>query len=129
MSDDTSVWLRYARENAQIAEMALESGLLNPCLQNAQQAVEKTLKAMRVCRGLPARRTHSIRDLNRDLTAAGLDTNLTEDDCELFDSIYVSSKYPLDSVLPDSPPDLDVCRHCLRVAKQVLAVAEKTAKE
>lgn len=129
MSDEASAWLQYARENVQVAEMALQAGLLNPCLQNAQQAVEKALKAIRVCRNLPAKRTHSIRDLNRDLIVAGFDTSLSEDDCELLDSIYVSSKYPLDSVLPDSPPDSDVSRQCLRLAEQVLAVAENIARE
>ena len=67
MSDEAAVWLRYARENLQVAEMTLQSGLLNPCLQNAQQAVEKALKAVWVHRMMPLRRTHSIRDLNHDL--------------------------------------------------------------
>jgi HEPN domain-containing protein len=124
MSDEASVWLQYARENLQVAQMTLESGLLNPCLQNAQQAVEKALKAVLVHRNIPLKRTHSIRDLNRDLLRDGLETNLTEDDCELLDSIYVISKYPLDSVLPHSPPDLGVCQRCVELADQTVILAE-----
>jgi HEPN domain-containing protein len=41
MSDEPAVWIRYAAENRQAAALCLESRLFNPCLQNAQQAVEK----------------------------------------------------------------------------------------
>jgi HEPN domain-containing protein len=128
MSDEAQVWLQYARENLQVAEMTLEAGLLNPCLQNAQQAIEKALKAILVSRGVPIRRTHSIRDLRHDLQGLGCQTGLTEEDCELLESIYVSSKYPLDSVLPDSPPDVAISRRCLMLARQVLVLAEDAAK-
>jgi len=128
MSDEGSVWLQYARENLQVARMTLESGLLNPCLQNAQQAVEKALKAILVHRNKPLKRTHSIRDLERDLRMDGLETGLAEEDCELLDSIYVSSKYPLDSVLPYSPPDLATSERCVELARRAVALAE-TATE
>jgi len=109
--------------------MTLQAGLLNPCLQNAQQTVEKVLKAIRFRREMPPKRTHSIRDLNRDLVATGLETGLTQEHCELLDSIYVSSKYPLDSVLPDSPPNVGLCRQCVELARAVLAVAESVTSE
>jgi len=129
MNDEALIWLRYARENLQVAEMALAAGLLNPCLQNAQQAVEKALKAVRIQRTMGMRRTHSIRDLNRDLAGDGFETGLSEEDCELLDSIYVVSKYPLDSVLPDSPVDASVCRRCVELARQVLSMAESAVRE
>jgi len=124
MSDEAKVWLQYARENLQVAEMTFQAGLLNPCLQNAQQTVEKALKALWIHRMMPVKRTHSIRDLNHDLEMIGLETGLTEEDCNLLDSIYVGSKYPLDSVLPYSPPDAGIARRCLELARQVLALAE-----
>ncbi len=124
MSDEASTWLRYARENLQVAQMTLEAGLLNPCLQNAQQAVEKALKAILIHRDMPLKRTHSIRDLDRDLRMDGVETGLGEEDCELLDSIYVSSKYPLDSVLPHSPPDLGICQRCVGLARQTVILAE-----
>jgi HEPN domain-containing protein len=108
--------------------MTLQSGLLNPCLQNAQQTVEKALKAIWVHRVMPVRRTHSIRELNRDLEMTGLETGLREEDCNLLDSIYVSSKYPLDSVLPYSLPDIGIARRCLGLARQILALAENATE-
>jgi len=46
MKDETLIWLSYADENLDVAGLALEHGHLNACLQNAQQAVEKYLKAV-----------------------------------------------------------------------------------
>lgn len=43
MSDEARTWLRYAEENRRSARLLLDHGLLNPGLQNAQQAVEKSL--------------------------------------------------------------------------------------
>ena len=48
MKDETRKWLEYADENLKSAKVLLDSELFNPCLQNAQQAVEKMLKAMLV---------------------------------------------------------------------------------
>jgi HEPN domain-containing protein len=48
MKDETSKWLEYASENLESAHVLLNSGLFNPCLQNAQQAVEKALKSVLV---------------------------------------------------------------------------------
>jgi HEPN domain-containing protein len=45
MSAEGRRWLAYAQENRRAAIVCLESSLFNPCLQNAQQAVEKALKA------------------------------------------------------------------------------------
>jgi HEPN domain-containing protein len=124
-SQDIAEWFNYARDNLQVAEMALDSGLFNPCLQNAQQTVEKELKAIRISRKMGLKRTHSITDLNVDLLAAGVDVQLSSADCELFDSIYVGSKYPDQSVLPNSPPDSATCRKCVELARRVLDSAER----
>jgi len=129
MSDEAAVWLQYARENLQVAEMTFAAGLLNPCLQNAQQTVEKALKAIRMHRNMRLRQTHSIRDLNLALVRTGLETGLSEEDCELLDSIYIISKYPLHSVLPESPPDVSTCQRCLDLARQVLSMAESIVRK
>ncbi len=124
-STDAHVWLRYAQENLQMARMGLTAGLYNPCLQNAQQAVEKALKAVRVYRGLPLTRTHRIRNLVRELLAVRVDVGLNEEDCDLLDSIYVSSRYPPESALPLTMADETSGRDCLRIADHVLSMAKK----
>jgi HEPN domain-containing protein len=53
MSAEDRRWLAYAHENLRAATLCLGSNLFNPCLQNAQQAVEKALKALHLFSGLP----------------------------------------------------------------------------
>jgi len=39
--------------------------------------------------------------------------------CELLDSIYLPSKYPLASILPDFEPDEQTCENCIAIAERV----------
>jgi HEPN domain-containing protein len=124
MSDEAGTWLRYAEENLRSARLLLEHGLLNPCLQNAQQAVEKALKAILIARAIPLRRTHSIQELANLLATNGLPSGITAEECNLLDAIYLPSKYPLGSALPDFDPDEEVCRQCVQIAERVAALAK-----
>ena len=122
-SSEAKLWLHYARENLQMAKLAVDADLLNPALQNAQQAVEKALKAVGIHSGLPLTRTHSIRDLNRGLGVISIKMGLSDGDCELLDSIFVGSKYPPESAVPENMPDAAICRQCIEIATRVLAAA------
>ena len=119
MKDETKKWLEYADENLRSARLLLDSELFNPCLQNVQQAVEKMLKALLVESTKKIKKTHSINELMNILDKHGLNVDMTEDDCDLLDSIYLPSKYPLGSILPDFEPDLQTCRKCVALAERV----------
>jgi len=125
MNADSRVWLSYAEENLEVARLSFGRGLLNPCLQNAQQCVEKALKAAIVDNGLQFRKTHNIRELAGILTAAGLDAGNAEDEGELLDSLYVPSKYPVVRILPDYIPDRKTSEQCVDVAARVLAAVRR----
>ena len=58
-------------------------------------------------------------EVSNILKADGLDSEISEDECELIDSIYISSKYPLGSVLPDFEPDESICKDCMRIGEKV----------
>lgn len=119
MSDEHRLWFIFADENLAVARLALDGGYYNACLQNVQQAVEKYLKASLLARNTAFRKTHSIETLNRQLEELVFDTGLSEEDCELLDSIYVPSKYPMGSVLPDFDPDEEIGRRCVEMAERV----------
>lgn len=116
MNDDVSIWLRYAAENIQAARLLLDNGLFNPCLQNAQQAAEKTLKACLLHFGQDVERTHGIGTLARKAKLL-CTLDISSGQCDLLDSIYIPSKYPVYSVLPDFVPDADICRTCIDIAE------------
>lgn len=121
MSAESRRWLAYAQENLRAAAICLEANVFNPCLQNAQQAVEKALKALHLASGLPLKKTHSIGELRSELLRANVDPGLSEDGAELLDTIYLPSKYPIGSVLPNFEPDAEMARRCLAIANQVLS--------
>jgi HEPN domain-containing protein len=72
---------------------------------------------------LAVRKTHSIDGLRRELLRKGVDCGLDDEACDLLDTVYLPSKYPLDSVLPHFDPDEAVARRCLSIADQVLQFA------
>jgi len=119
MKDETGRWLEFADENLASAKVLFDNGLFNPCLQNTQQAVEKMLKALLIEFSVKFRKTHSISELAILLKDKHLDINLAEEDCEMLDSIYLPSKYPLGSVLPDFEPDEKICKNCIAIAERV----------
>lgn len=125
MKDETRTWLKYANENLRSAKVLLESGLFNPCLQNIQQAVEKSLKALIVESSLKLRKTHSINELRNSLYLGGIAIDITEDESDLLDSIYLPSKYPLGGVLPDFEPDMEICTRSMAIAERISALVEE----
>ena len=124
MKDETRLWFQYAQENRRTAHLVRESGLLNPCLQNCQQAVEKFLKAVLIELAEPLRRTHSIRELTCIIRDRGASLSISDDDCDLLDSVYLPSKYPLGSALPLFEPDAETCDNCLSILERVAYDAE-----
>ncbi|MDP3283968.1 MAG: HEPN domain-containing protein [Desulfobacterales bacterium] len=119
MKDETAIWLEYAAENLASAQILLDSGLFNSCLQNIQQCVEKLLKAVLVEFYSNLVKTHNISKLKQILTEKGTDINITNDECDLLDTIYLPSKYPIGRVIPEYNPDADICRDCIAIASRV----------
>ena len=118
MKDEVRVWVSYADENLDVSVLALEHGHLNACLQNAQQAMEKYLKAVIIERNLPFQRTHSMRELVRILGGQKIALGISEDEIDLMDAIYIPSKYPAYSALPQAMPDQTICHEALDVARR-----------
>jgi len=116
MKDEAKIWLEYANENLASAQILLDHGLFNPCLQNAQQSVEKMLKALLIETGIKVVRTHGIGELVAVLANAGMKIPVTDEEADLLDSIYLPSKYPLGSALPDFEPDRAICDRCIGIA-------------
>ena len=119
MKDETKMWLDYAAENLASARILLNSSLFNPCLQNVQQSVEKLLKSLFAEFSYKLIKTHSIAKLRQVLKEQSLFIDISEDDCDLLDTIYLPSKYPIGSVIPDYEPDAEICGQCIEIAEKV----------
>jgi HEPN domain-containing protein len=124
MKKEAEIWLNYAKENLQSSEILFESNLYNPCLQNAQQSIEKALKAILILKRIPVKKTHDVFELNQKLLKGNVAIDISEDECDLINSIYLPSKYPLGSVLPDFDPDEQICLQVLNIARRVFQQAK-----
>jgi HEPN domain-containing protein len=101
------------------AKVLVDSGLLNPCLHNIQQSIEKSLKALLTELHIPIKKTHSILELKTSITTQGILLNISDDDCDLIDSIYLPTKYPMGSSLPYFYPDKDLCQRTITLCESV----------
>lgn len=119
MKDETKIWMKYADENLKSARLLLDGSLFNACLQNIQQSVEKSLKALLVEFSIKLIKTHSIGKLTAALAEHDVDLDITEDECDLLDTIYLPSKYPLGGVIPDFEPDADICNNAFLFLKKL----------
>ena len=129
MKDETKIWLDYAAENLESAKILLNSSLFNSCLKNVQQCVEKLLKSLFAEFSYKLIKTHSIAKLRQVLKEQGILIDISEDDCDLLDTIYLPSKYPIGSVIPDYQPDAEICGQCIAIAEQVEQSVKKILAE
>ena len=101
MKEETKNWLEYSKENFDSAKILLKSKLFNPCLQNVQQTIEKALKAILIENDINFKKTHDILELKILLNKNNIEINITDENCDFLNSIYLPSKYPIGSVIPD----------------------------
>lgn len=119
MKDETKIWLDYSKENLDSAKVLMKSKLFNPCLQNVQQCVEKSLKALLIEKSIKLKKTHSISELKNILSDNGVKIEISDEDCEFLDSIYLPSKYPVSSVLPYYEATHEICNNGICIAEDV----------
>lgn len=120
MQEETKNWLTYADENLEAAKILLESELYNPCLHNIQQSIEKALKSLFIEKVIPFKKTHNIMELKTNLEKNDILIELTEDECDFLDSIYLPTKYPIGSALPYFYPDKEICKNSIALAERVI---------
>ena len=119
MKGETRLWLKYAEENFRSAEVLLKSHLYNPVLQNVHQSIEKYLKALFIEYKIGLTKTHNIAWLLQRLKETGIEIAANADTIDMIDSIYLTSRYPIGSVLPDFHPDEHLCRTLLKAAADI----------
>ena len=125
MKDEAKIWLNYSEENLKSSEILLQNSLYNPCLQNAQQCVEKAFKALLIKKEINFKRTHDIFELNQILIQNSAVIDISEEECDLLNSIYLPTKYPLGNALPDFIPDKNICEEILEITKRVFQEIKK----
>lgn len=112
-------WLEFARQDLQMAELALDEGIYNQVCFHSQQCVEKCIKGLLSDLDKTPPRTHSIVDLLGLLPAKYLES--LRGDLAQLDIYYIPTRYPdalpgsLSEGLPrkeDAQEALDAARAC-----------------
>lgn len=107
-------------ENYKASKVLLENELYNACLHNAQQCIEKALKSLFIEKAIPFKKTHNILELKTTLEKHSIIIDLSEDECDFIDSIYLPAKYPVGSALPLFYPDKEICESSITLTDRVL---------
>lgn len=92
MSREYETWLIFAREDLQMAELAIANNIYNQVCFHAQQCSEKAIKALLTAQGKTPPRSHRLSDLvnllnPNPLVAIALDI-------QLLDRFYLPTRYP-----------------------------------
>ena len=120
MQEETKSWLTYSEENLEAAKVLIVSELYNPCLHNIQQSIEKALKSLFIEKEIAFKKTHSILELKTILEKNDIIIDITDDECDFIDSIYLPTKYPIGSALPFFQPDKEICKKSISLAEHIL---------
>lgn len=128
MQEETKNWVSYAEENYNASIVLLENELYNACLHNVQHCVEKALKSLFIEKAIPFKKTHNILELKNILEKRDVKLNLTEDECDFIDSIYLPTKYPVVSALPLFYPDKEICESSIALASKVINEVKQLLK-
>lgn len=89
-------WLRHAASDLRLASLGLadQDVLPNQTAFHAQQAAEKSLKAVLVGRGIHFPRTHDLEGLIEMIQAAGISWPLASQQIDVLTPFAVETRYP-----------------------------------
>jgi HEPN domain-containing protein len=130
MSAAAKNWLAFAREDLQMAALALQEDIFNQACFHAQQCAEKSVKALLEFRGTLPPRTHRLADLVALL--AGPDrAKLPEQELLLLDRFYIPTRYPdaLPGTLPTGLPQRPDANQARELAQAVFDAVSTVLKD
>ena len=115
------IWLKYASDDLQSAEVLLKEGIYNMVCFHSQQAIEKLFKSFIATYYQEIPRIHNLIRLHKiceDLHGSQL--NLDEEGLIFLNDVYIDSRYPADfGILPSGQPDKEEARKAYNYAKDM----------
>jgi HEPN domain-containing protein len=125
MNSRPDAWLRQARNDLDLAQLARENRFLAQSCYYASQGAEQALKGALLELGIEPPHTHVLNDLVRHLEEAGLEiTELSELPLRSLSRMAIQSRYPLDAAPPSDLFDPSDADQALNIAHQVLRIVE-----
>ena len=125
MNSRPDAWLRQARNDLALAQLAKDNGFLAQSCYYASQAAEKGLKGALLELGIEPPHTHVLNDLVQRLGDNGLNTvQLKTLPLRGLSRMAIQSRYSLDSTPPSDLFDPADAEQALTTAAEVLDILE-----
>ena len=125
MNSRPDAWLRQARNDLALAQLAKDNGFLAQSCYYASQAAEKGLKAALLELGVEPPHTHVLNDLVQCLGDNGMNINqLKPLPLRGLSRMAIQSRYPMDATPPSDLFDPVDAEQALATAADVLNILE-----
>lgn len=120
MNADAERWLHFAREDLEIAELAMSASIYNQVCFHAQQCAEKAIKGLLILQGTVPPRTHQLSDLLELLDTDPFGRPHLE--IQFLDRFYIPTRYPdaLPDLVAEGLSNEEDAAEALAVARHVL---------
>lgn len=125
-SADVRKWLEYADEDLRAADSTLRDEVFSAACFHAQQAVEKTVKAMLLEKTGRVPKQHSLLRLT-EMSESKEIFEQQKEQLEFLDKFYVPTRYPdaLPGSLPEGLPGKEDAEKAVASAKEVIKSVKK----
>ena len=125
MNSRPDAWLRQARNDLALAQLARDNGFLAQSCYYASQAAEKALKGALLELGIEPPHTHVLNDLVNQLEQAGLPVGeLRQLPLRSLSRMAIQSRYPMDATPPSELFDPSDAEQALSTANQVIRILD-----
>jgi len=119
-SADVSSWLEFANYDLKTAKWDLRGKIYTSSCYAAQQAAEKSIKALILSNGKIIPKVHSLDRLLSELKKSGINTSLIEKEAQVLDKYYISARYPGQYGGPEGLYDESDARSAITATKSIL---------
>lgn len=93
-STDVNIWLEFADYDIKTAKWDLKGKIYTSSCYAAQQAAEKSIKALILSKGTVIPKVHSLDRLLSELKKSKINTSLIKKEAQILDKYYISARYP-----------------------------------
>ena len=126
MKKSTKHWIESAESDLAIIERIIDApGLTHQASYHAQQAIEKTFKAIIEEHGMSFIKTHSLETLYAVVNSK-LHVEFNTDLLIVLDQLYIDARYPgAMGFLPDGKPSLTESETFYKTAKDIFFSVKK----
>ena len=120
MKQLTKAWLEKANDDFIVIQAILENDMVtNMVAFHAQQAIEKTFKAVLEEHNVGIKKVHNLRYLH-NLISPFIQLSVNMDVLILLDQLYINARYPGElGLLPDGKPSLDEAKLFYETASDI----------